>query len=343
MKKIFMVSLVAMMAVTAANADIASTSYVQARTGEMTIGADGKVTDANYAAQNQILKVVAETDALNAAIGKLDAAITQQATDDGNTYVKKVEANEEKKGGTAGTFVYSVEQVEGDVAAAEGTFLSEIVSGDLPAAQVNAYKVAPQAGAVKSYVDGAISAQGTQVTNLSGRVGAVEEYIAGNETKGIESLDERLGAKVDIAQGEGSEKKLMNTDKDGNVVAGEIKKNTTDTTTGSFITGLSVDNDGNLVYTDGKVGTGDIEDGAVTTAKIANKAVTTDKIADKAVTTAQLSDEINTSLGNAVQRSQVGMPVDFAISEACKAQGVVCSLTIKGTGTGAVAQWEVVR
>ena len=202
MKKIFMVSLVAMMAVTAANADIASTSYVQARTGEMTIGADGKVTDANYAAQNQTLKVVAETDALNAAIGKLDAAIeTQKGNFDNklDAYVKKADANEDMKGGEAGKFVYSVSQVNGDVAAAEGTFLDEIVSGDLPAAQVNAYKVAPQASAVKSYVDGAISAQGTQVTNLSGRVGAVEEYIAGNETKGIESLDERLAAKQDAS------------------------------------------------------------------------------------------------------------------------------------------------
>ena len=204
MKKIFMASLVAMMAVTAANADIASTTYVDTyvdtRAGEMRVDQNGNLTDAGYyVGDDQKLQFIGKADALNTAIGKLDDAIASQATEDGNTYVKKADANETKKGGTAGTFVYSVSQDEGDVTAEQGTFLSEIVSGDLPAAQVNAYKVAPQAGAVKSYVDGAISAQGTQVTNLSGRVGAVEEYIAGNETKGIESLDERLAAKQDAS------------------------------------------------------------------------------------------------------------------------------------------------
>ena len=77
MKKILTASLVAMMAVSAANADIASTNYVEDRTGEFTEQGGQLIGD--YAAQGQELKNIANTDTLTKAIGKLDAAIESVA------------------------------------------------------------------------------------------------------------------------------------------------------------------------------------------------------------------------------------------------------------------------
>ena len=71
MKKILTVSLFAMMAVSAANADIASTKYVTDRTGTVSFGADTPMSDATDLTQ----AIVAVNAQINAMSGELSAGL----------------------------------------------------------------------------------------------------------------------------------------------------------------------------------------------------------------------------------------------------------------------------
>ena len=114
MKKIFTASLVAMMAVTAANADIASTGYVNQRTGENLTGFAAEKGNLNEA-------VNALKTELGTVSGTAGAAVTkselQTAKDDLqaaiNTEKGRIDAADLAAVGADGSFISSVSQTDG--------------------------------------------------------------------------------------------------------------------------------------------------------------------------------------------------------------------------------------
>ena len=170
MKKIFTASLVAMMAVTAANADIASTGYVNQRTGENLTGFAAEKGNLNEA-------VNALKTELGTVSGTAGAAVTkselQTAKDDLQTAINtekgRIDAADLAAVGADGSFISSVSQTDGKVAAAPTAFVSKIE------AATEGSLVAPQTAAVVEYV-------GTKMGVIDGNMADIQDIISGLES-----------------------------------------------------------------------------------------------------------------------------------------------------------------
>ncbi len=174
MKKIFTVSLVAMMAVTAANADIASTGYVNERTGE------------------QLTGFAAESGNLNAAVNALKTDLGTVSTTAGNAATKtelqtakqdlqaaidtekgRIDAADLAAVGADGSFISSVSQTDGKVAAAPTAFVSQI--GDATKDSL----VAPQTKAVVDYVGAKMGEINGDMTDILDDISGLESDVGG--------------------------------------------------------------------------------------------------------------------------------------------------------------------
>lgn len=123
MKKILTASLVAMMAVTAANADIATTNYVDTRTG-----------DVNFASGDIVKSATNLTEAVSALDTKLS---TVAGTGDGSVEKQigtAIEGLDSTQNGT-GTVVKSVSQTDGKVSVTVGTIANADVADNAAIAQ----------------------------------------------------------------------------------------------------------------------------------------------------------------------------------------------------------------
>ena len=145
---------------------------------------DGKISamDTAYKAADTTLdgKISAMDTAYKAADEALETSLKGYADTELAKKVNKADAKLDEVGAT-GSYIELVSQLDGKVSATKKEFVAEINEASKDST------VAPQTKAVKSYVDGAISTQGTQVTNLSGRVGALETAVnnALDDEKGI--------------------------------------------------------------------------------------------------------------------------------------------------------------
>lgn len=384
MKKLLTVSVLAIMAVSTANADIASTTYVESRTGDVVL------SGTNY--------VSGQTE-LTGAVRALDTQIKANAGDiankvDQSDYNSKVQSLEAKDT-ELNTAITQEKSAREDADSAINTLV-----GTLPAGATATTIV----GYIQERTDG-IATEGT-VSALSSRVTQAETDIddletkVGNETvttqissaltsgKYLKAGDNISGlindeAYVDASGAVDAVKTNKITDdfiNDGAISQGKINGLTTALDgKQETITDLEAIRSGALAgatalqknkitsgAADGTIavdgtdvavkGLGSAAYKAATDFDAAGSAATakSEAIAAAEAKVKELEDgQVKTNTGAitnvkatadaAVQRDQVAMPVDFTVSEACKANGVICSLTIKGNGTGAVAQWEVVK
>ena len=180
MKKILTASLVAMMAVTAANANIASTKYVDDRTGTATFTADSIKGSANLTAA---VETLAGTVATNAGAAS-DAA--NQALTDAKAYTDALAngAVADNAAAIAGMDLASV--------GADGSYIKTVSQADGKVTAVaEAADAAPTQNSTKMVTSGgvytAIEAAKTAATDanseLAGRVGANEQAISALNTE----------------------------------------------------------------------------------------------------------------------------------------------------------------
>ena len=364
MKKILTASLVAMMAVSAANADIASTNYVtksiealdgstatngtaagkyvvtvsqtDGTVGSATVGFDTKVSDKSDDKNAPTSKAVydyveGELKPLSEGASSVDGRVTALEElingDEEKGVIGIPDLIDEKEDkGTAAALIDALDVSK--VTADEGKYFNiySETNGKVSMEQkafdttvTAASKNAPTSGAVNSAITTAVG--DLDVAKVTAGDGMY--FNAYSETDGKVSMEEKafdttVTAASKNAPTSGAVYNAIGALDVAKVTAGD----------GKYFNAYS--------ETDGKVS---MEEKAFDTAVTAGSknAPTSD-----AVHTA--INAVGQTAGTAVQRSQVGMEdIDFQVSEACKAKDVVCSLTIKGTGTKAVAQWEVVQ
>ena len=183
MKKIFAASLVAMMAVTAANADIASTGYVNQRTGENLTGfaaEKGNLNEAVNALKTELGTVsstagdAATKSELKAAKEALQGAIDAEKS--------RIDAADLTAVGADGSFISSVSQTDGKVAAAPTAFVSNIETGkdSLVAPQTKA--VVDYVGAKMGVIDGNMSTIQGSISGLTSDVGKLADGLEAEAT-----------------------------------------------------------------------------------------------------------------------------------------------------------------
>ncbi len=365
MKKILTASLVAMMAVSAANADIASTQYVgksiQALDVAEVTAADGSYfnayseTDGKVSMKQKTFDTTVTSTSKNAPTsGAVSSAITTAV---GNLDVAKVTAD-------AGKYFNAYSETDGKVSMEQKAFDTSVTDDST---SLNA----PTTKAVSDFVAGKLKPLSEGASSVDGRVTALEGLINGDEENGVPSIPDLIDEKedkgtaagliggLDVSEVTAADGSYFNaySETDGKV---SMKQKTFDTTvtstsknapTSGAVSSAITTAVGNLDVSEVTAADGSYFNAySETDGKVSMKQKTFDTTVTSTSNNAPTSKAVHTAInavgqtaGNAVQRSQVGMGVDFTVSEACKAKDVVCSLTIKGTGTTAVAQWEVVQ
>lgn len=183
MKKIFTASLVAMMAVTAANADIASTGYVNQRTGENLTGFAAEKGNLNEAVNALKTELGTVSSTAGNAATKSELQTAQQTLQSAiDTEKGRIDAADLTAVGADGSFISSVSQTDGKVAAAPTAFVSQI--GDATKDSV----VAPQTKAVVDYV-------GVKMGEINGDMTEIQSSISGLESD-VGGLADDLEAEV---------------------------------------------------------------------------------------------------------------------------------------------------
>ena len=294
MKKIFMASLVAMMAVTTANAQIASTEY----------------TDATFVAKDGFDALVGGTTQVTAnksAIATINGRV-------GNI-------SKENMGTKAGTVVEAIKEVVTEKADKATTYTKDEADAEF----MTSAEVTDAISNATSADSAQVAANKTDIANInksavmtSGVTAATVTQVATNAS---DIADLQVG-KVDKNQTAANAKKAMVTDDKGDVVPGlitegmisgnavkldhlnsEVKAVLGDGVNAmEAIEGMNSETTGagpivkSVTQTEGKVTVGlgyietaDINKVAVTTEKIADANVTTAKIADSAVTTEKIA------------------------------------------------------
>lgn len=175
MKKILTASLVAMMAVTAANADIASTAYVdkakqaaEATAEGYNTAMDGRVTKLegdNTTNKSDISKLKADV----AAIGGEEGAISTQIA----AAVQGLDVGEITV--ADGKYVKTVSETDGKVSVTTGDLVTQI-SGDAEKSLV-----APTTAAVTGYVQNKLEVMTNNVSTLSGDLTELTNRVARDE------------------------------------------------------------------------------------------------------------------------------------------------------------------
>ena len=296
MKKILTASLVAMMAVSAANADIASTNYVEDRTGEFTEQGGQLIGD--YAGDGQELKNIANTDTLTKAIGKLDAAIDSVAGGELELGQDSVDTEQIVDGAVTndklaeGAAVANIGYTPEDEARKMIGIGEEETAEKLTDDQWKSDELYPSMNTATKMIDYKIATNNDDITSEISNVS---------------------NAKVSIDQTAQNANKAMITDAQGSVVAGQIA------------TGMIAD----VAVTEAKLATD-----SVTTAKIKNGTVVEDDLhadvkaslalADSAIQVADFTDDsvalVTTGLQNTVSY----------MTEGCNEANAVCSLVSRG-------------
>ena len=338
MKKILAVSLCAIMAVSAARADIASVEYVEGQTGVLTnltttakgnlVGAINEVADkanaaATQAAFNELKSTVDDlTTGDNSVGGQIDDKISDLDVTD---------AAVEKQ------FVTSVSETDGKITVSRAA----LVAADIPtieqsqvnglttalaAKEVSANKAASSEAATtigKTVAYPTVSFMETyvgQMTNgLISDVGDVEELTTENTDSLVDAINE-VDAHADAAAVAASNAQL----------AADAKLATV-SSSGSGVV-KTVVKDGTAVK---------VTAGTVALADMAANSVDSSKIVDTSVTKADLATTVQTSLGladTAMQESALKGLASWT-SAKCGTTGVTCSLVSKD---GTIA-WEAVK
>ena len=306
MKKIFMASLVAMMAVTAANADIASTDYVMSRTGNVS--------------SLEIIKDI-ENKTLTGAVERL-AGRQQLIAGLAESNTSRIEGLTSSKADKATTYTKDEADAEFLNEAEVDAAIASKTSADIAGKQLKStadYQLGNSNGGWTTMTDEQKKALNSGVTAaIVNQVATNKTDIATNKTD-IATLQT---SKLSVDQGVNNAGKAVVVDSNGNLKVGQIDgdaigdgsipggkldadtkvmlgngqwaydtiKDLNATATGDGTVVKSVaQTEGKVTATLGYIGTADIEDNAVTTAKILNGNVTTAKIEDSAVTTEKIA------------------------------------------------------
>ena len=194
MKKLFTVSLVAIMAVSAAHADIASTGYVDGKTGNLAFTADTvknstNLTDAVEAVASAVESVAGGSIKLTAASAGENVTID----DEGKINVAAPGAGLDVAALENADFVANVSEKDGKITATAGNFHT-VTSSD-NANTVSTVTVAPTTASIVSYVDtkfGIVDGSNAGLsTRLGNAEGAIEnlQTLSGNNADAIEVLN----------------------------------------------------------------------------------------------------------------------------------------------------------
>ena len=347
MKKIFMASFVAMMAVTAANADIASTKYVTDRTGDtskITQGLGSDLTTAINAVNEKIGageitindgQIV--TDMINngaVTTGKIaDSAVTTVKILDKNVTTEKIADLAVTTGKIADNAVTSAKIANG-----------EVKTDDIAALAVTTAKIADKNVTAAKLADGvAVANIGYTPENVANKVDSITEADKENTTKytTVKAVYDHVGAlKTELSQSASQdETRFSQIESDISSLSDEK----VDVDQGKDNASKAVVTDAAGKITTSQIAEGMIADNAVTSGKIANGEVKTDDIADKNVTKAKLAQAVQDSLDladSAMQEAALKTLASWKTSTYdCGAAGTTCSLVSKG----GVISWEKVE
>ena len=315
MKKIFMASFVAMMAVTAANADIASTKYVTDRTGDtskITQGLGSDLTTAINAVNEKIGageitindgQIV--TDMINngaVTTGKIaDSAVTtvkildknvttEKIADSAVTTVKILDKNvtTEKIADLAVTTGKIADNAVTSAKIANG----EVKTDDIAALAVTTAKIADKNVTAAKLADGvAVANIGYTPENIANKVDSITEADKENTTKytTVKAVYDHVGAlKTELSQSASQdETRFSQIESDISSLSDEK----VDVDQGKDNASKAVVTDAAGKITTSQIAEGMIADNAVTSGKIANGEVKTDDIAASAVTTVKILDK----------------------------------------------------
>ena len=183
MKKIFTASLVAMMAVTAANADIASTGYVNERTGEQLTGFAQESGNLNAAVNALKSELGTVSGTAGAAATKSELTAAQEALQAAiNTEKGRIDAADLTAVGAEGSFISSVSQTDGKVAAAPTAFVSNIAENDDSLVAPQTAAVVGYVGAQMQVINGNMTGIQTNITNLQSDVSGLTNALEAEET-----------------------------------------------------------------------------------------------------------------------------------------------------------------
>lgn len=360
MKKILTASLVAMMAVTAANADIASTKYVTDQTGA---SETGTFTFKNAAAGQTTLQgaVNAIADSLAANMGDGGSVETQIDS--------KIDTFESGVIGTVAEGKTVTEMISDAQAAAEGkvtalengqvtTNKNDIAGLKTSKVDVSAYntdkatfelksnklnatdslvtanqtddKFMSAAGtmaAINQAKDELSSGTATTIDDIKDRLNKVESLADGNDTA-IETLEGVVEGNKTAA--DATQTELTNYKTSNNEALAAVKKTAEAAAVKTVVDASILDLQGQIDAVE--AGTS-LADNAVNTKNIAGKAVTTEKIADAAVTETQLNGTVNASLDKADSAVQKTDVTTGTTNGTIKVQGT--EVSVAGLGSAA--------
>ena len=303
MKKILGISLCALFAVSAANAEIASTEWVNQKVSGLAVGALGDRVTAN----------------------EQDIATNETKIGDLDTAIRGMNQTQ-----TQGDYVTYVKQENGDVTAEGASFETSV-------SDTSESTIAPTSKAVAAYVKGKVDGLGVtaltgrvttnenDITALTGRVDTTEGTIATHTTAIAENADKIATNAGDIAANEAAITALQ-TSTTG--LADLAYKDTVAT----------ADIDANAVTSaqiaDNAVTTAKIANETITDADISGTAaIATSKIAFEPTQTAALNSGITSNLVADINNNRDNL--NAMLSEAggydtCKNSTYGCTLVVKG-------------
>ncbi len=334
MKKILTASLVAMMAVTAANADIASTTYVTDQTGA---SETGEFTFTN-AAQGQTT-LQGAVNAIAGAVAGLSGNGTGSVSEQIDT---KIDTFEEDVIGTVTEGKTVTEMISDAQAAAEGkvtalengqvttnkndianlktskldvsTYNTDKATFELKANKLNAtdslvtanqteekfMSAAGTMAAINQAKNELTTGTDQSISTINNRLNQVESLAGGNESA-IETLEGVVEGNKTAA--DATQTELTNYKTSNNEALAAVKATADAAAVKTVVDASILDLQGQIDAVE--AGTS-LAENAVKTENINAKAVTTAKIADAAVTETQLSSTVNASLDKADNSVQKG-------------------------------------
>ena len=319
MKKILTVSLFAMMAVSAANADIASTAYVEGQTGTL--------TNLTTTAKGNLVVAINEVDANIGTVSFTAEGATQGKTN----LTEAIAAVDAQVQGLSGDLMVDIAGQIGEL----NTDITTINNSDPMNSGITSDKVTKYEAydaritAAKNTADGAVTVNTQQGTAIADNAAAIETLNGNAQTAGsvLKSIADNAVNTVTSGTTNGTIKV------DGAEVAVAGLGTAAYTPSSDYATaaqGTKADTAVQTVETGTNNGTIKV-DGTEVAVKGLGSAAYTESSAY--ATSAQ-----GTKADNAVARTQIGAAANFAITDECKAQGAVCSLVVRA----GVAGWEKV-
>ena len=307
MKKILTASLVAMMAVSAANADIASTNYV-GKVADTKVNLDQTADNKNKAMITNANGIVEPGQIIEGMIAS--NAVTTTNIKDLNVTTDKLNNEAVTEGKLAANAVTNA-KLAADAVKSENILNETIVNADIsPKAAIAISKIdglqdaldskesglgyTPEDVANKYKTTDNVVINDANKDTLYPSMGRVQTYVETVKKELSDGVAGELEAKVDEDQGEENANLAMVTDEDGYVVPGQIVEgmiaNDAVTTTKIKNAAVTTDKLDNAAVTEVKLATD-----AVTTNKIKNLNVTTDKLGNGAVTEVKLATDAVTT------------------------------------------------